>query len=83
MSERPDITLTDDQYARLLDESERTGIDVSDLVGRAIDRAYRPPPTGNLREALEQSFGSWKDRDFDGETYVERLRNGASGRIPD
>ena len=76
MSHRAHVTLTDEQYARLCEESRRTGLSFAELVRRAIDKSYRPGPSGDLEEALDATFGLWKDRDFDGEEYVERLRRG-------
>ena len=77
MSHRAQITLTDEQYARLCEEAQRTGLSFAELVRRAIDGRYEEPPSTEERlQALERSSGAWKDRDFDGEEYVERLRQG-------
>ena len=46
MAHRTQIVLTDAQYARLRDESERTGLALAELVRRAIDLHY--PPAGAL-----------------------------------
>ena len=83
MSHRTQITLTDDQYARLLDESRRTGLALAALVRRAIDRSYGAPDQDDVLRGIEQSFGAWKDRDFDGKTYVEGLRRGMARRLAD
>ncbi len=79
-----EVTLSDDQYARLCEEAQRTGLGLSELIGRAVERAYERPPTEAEREArikdrraaFAQAAGLWKDRDFDGVTYVERIRRG-------
>lgn len=78
---RTQVSLTEEQK-RLLDaRSAATGLSLSELVRRAIDRCY-----GSQRdvvadlEAIEQALGAWRDRDFDGEEYVERMR---SGRRPE
>ena len=84
MGQRIYVTLTDEQYARLCEESRRTGLSLSELVGRAIDRTYDQPLTDAAREALQEdrlaafaeAAGIWSDRDFDGKTYVERIRRG-------
>jgi hypothetical protein len=34
-------------------------------------------------KAINEGFGAWKDRDFDGESYVESLRCGAGRRVAD
>lgn len=77
MSHRAQVTLTDEQYARLCEEARRTGLSFAELVRRAVDRAYPAPAPGDLEAALADSFGAWKDRDFDGEEYVERIRRGS------
>ena len=81
MSHRTQITLTDEQYALLRDESRRTGVGLAELVRRAVDRSYGLPTTEERLKALRDSFGAWKDRDFDGEQYVERLRRGMARRL--
>jgi hypothetical protein len=42
MSRKTQITLEDRQHAFLLDEAERTGLSMAELVRRAIDAVYRP-----------------------------------------
>lgn len=77
MSHRTQITLTDEQYARLCEESRRSGLALPELIRQAIDNSYGKAPADDLFSALDESFGAWKDRDFDGKTYVERLRGTA------
>ena len=81
MSHRTQITLTDEQYARLCAESRRTGVGLAELVRRAVDRSYGQASIEERLQALHDSFGAWKDRDFDGEQYVERLRRGMARRL--
>ena len=83
MSHRAHVTLTDEQHARLCEDSRRTGLSLSELVRQAIDRSYGTASgsTEDRLETLERSFGAWKDRDFDGEEYVERLRRGMTHRL--
>ena len=81
MSHRTQITLTDEQYARLLDESRRTGLGLAELVRRALTRSYGDAPTVDVLRALDESFGVWSDRDFDGAEYVEGLRRGMARRL--
>ncbi len=83
MSRRTQITLTDEQYARLREESRRSGLGLAELVRRALDHRYGAAPGTELRSALDASFASWGDRDFDGASYVERLRHGMSRRLAD
>lgn len=80
MSRRTQITLNDAQYERLKRESERTGRSLAELVRRALNLVYGTPAQGAHR-GLEQSFGAWADRDFDGASYVDSLRRGMGRRM--
>ena len=77
MAHRTQLTLTDEQYARLQTLSRATGLSLSELVRRAVDRSY----AAGGRAGLERSFGSWKGRRLDGEGYVERMRSGLARRL--
>lgn len=81
MSHRTQITLTDDQYARLKHESERSGVGLAELVRRALDLAYGGVDDERAAEALAVSFGAWQAREEDGAQYVERLRRGIARRL--
>ena len=62
MSRRTQITLTDRQHALLLDEAQRTGLSLAELIRRSVDRVYRPhvrPSVGGL----ELSVGVWRRPD--------------------
>ena len=78
MSHRTQITLTDAQYARIKRESERTGLGLAELIRRSLAATYRTHGAERAA-ALEESFGAWGDRDFDGEEYVERIRRPGLG----
>ena len=79
---RTQITLSDEQYARLRRESRRSGLGLAELVRRAVDATFpgEATPKDALRR-LDESFGSWSDRDFDGATYVDSIRRGMGGRL--
>jgi hypothetical protein len=62
MSHRTQITLTDRQHAFLLNEKERTGLAVAELVRRAIDTTYRPHNRERVH-GLELSLGLWRSPD--------------------
>lgn len=80
MSHRTQITLSDHQYAVLRRQSERTGLGLAELVRRSLAATYGTD--GLLDEqALDDSFGAWRDRDFDGAIYVEELRPGLGRRL--
>ena len=81
MSHRTQITLTDEQYARLCKESERSGLALAELVRRALDQTYGARTAADVKQALKVSVGSWKDRDFDGASYVKGLRRGVAHRL--
>lgn len=80
MSHRTQITLTDRQYAVLKRESERTGLGLAELVRRALAASYDARDRLD-DDALDESFGAWRDRDFDGAAYVEELRPGLGRRL--
>ncbi|MGH8898019.1 MAG: ribbon-helix-helix protein, CopG family [Egibacteraceae bacterium] len=74
---RTQISLTEGQKRQLDAESAKTGLSLSELIRRAIDRCYRRMRDLDADlEAIQQAAGAWQDRDFDGEEYVERLRPG-------
>lgn len=81
MSHRTQITLTDQQYERLLDESDRTGLGLAELVRRALTRCYGEVTANERVRVLRESAGVWSDREGDGEEYVEHLRRGMARRI--
>ena len=81
MAHRTQTTLTDDQYARLRRESERSGLGLAELVRRALDRRYGAVDDEGAEAALSDSFGAWPARDLDGEAYVEGLRRGVARRL--
>ena len=62
MSRRTQITLTDRQHAFLVDESARTGLPLSELVRRAVDKTYRPHERPTIK-GMEISLGVWRRPD--------------------
>jgi hypothetical protein len=81
MAHRTQIILSDALYARLLRESQRTRRSMGELVREAVTATYGIGTASDAGDALEESLGAWKDRDVDGETYVERLRAGMERRL--
>ena len=81
MSHRTQITLEDAQYERLRAEARQTGLGLAELVRRAVDKTYGRPGTDEFREAVDQAFGAWSERDADGEAYVERIRTARADRF--
>ncbi|HET6612933.1 MAG TPA: ribbon-helix-helix domain-containing protein [Kofleriaceae bacterium] len=74
---RTQISVTEAQKRRLDARAAETGLSLSDLVRRAIDHLY--PETRDQdadTDAILQALGAWKDRDYGGEAYVDRMRPG-------
>jgi hypothetical protein len=78
---RTQITLTDSQYARLRDESSRTGRSLAALIRRALDEHYDEVSNGGRLELLDSAFGAWADRRESGAAFVERVRAGTARRL--
>jgi len=78
MSHRTQITLSDEQYERLKRESAESGLSIAELVRRRLDGPRELPAEEKL-DAIRASRGAWKDRDFDGKQYVERIRRPGLG----
>lgn len=81
MSHRTQITLTDEQYERLRQESLKSGVGLAELVRRALDHTYGCQSQEKFLAALEASFGCWTDREEDGAAYVEAKRRGMARRL--
>ncbi len=78
---RTQITLTDSQYARLRDESARTGHSLAALVRRALDEHYDELSSAERLQLLDGAFGAWSDRRESGAELVERVRSGTARRL--
>lgn len=83
MSHRTQITLTDSQYERLLDESRQTGLGLAELVRRALTRCYGEASRDERLLILRETFGAWQDREISGEESVEQMRRGMGHRLAD
>ena len=82
MSHRTQITLTDAQYSRLQAESAQTGVSLAELVRRSLNAVYGSRDGGwGTADILAESFGAWRDRQLDGEAYVNALRRGMARRL--
>lgn len=78
---RTQITLTDAQYARLRDESARTGISLAGLIRQALDERYQPLSEAERLRLLDSAFGAWAEHEETGEEYVELVRSGTRRRL--
>jgi hypothetical protein len=78
---RTQITLTDSQYARLRDESARSGRSLAELVRRALDERYEDVSQADRLRLLNSAFGAWAHRSESGAEFVERVRSGTARRL--
>ncbi|MGH2981255.1 MAG: hypothetical protein ACRDKV_04320 [Solirubrobacterales bacterium] len=75
MSHRLQITLTDAQYRRLQDESNRTGASLAELTRQAVEATYPPlAPLEQRLKWLDEAFGAWADREDDFDAMIRQLR---------
>jgi hypothetical protein len=62
--------------------SKASGASISELIRRAIRSTYRRELTTEEKlEALDRSFGSWRDREFTGAEYVDAIRGDLNERL--
>lgn len=80
MTHRTQITLEDEQYARLSAESAETGLSLAELVRRALDSAYPRMTTAERRAALDASFGAWSE-DPERDEALADLRPGLGEKL--
>jgi hypothetical protein len=78
---RTQVTLTDTQYARLRDESARSGHSLAELVRRALDERYGAVSKADRLRLLDAAFGAWGHREEGGAEFVERVRSGTVRRL--
>jgi len=74
---RTQISLTPEERRILDDRSARTGRSISALIRDAVDTVYgsERSPEDDIA-VMRRAFGSWKNRDLDGEAWVEQMRSG-------
>ncbi len=78
---RTQITLTDGQYARLREESAKTGQSLAALIRRALDERYHETSDEERLKLLDAAFGAWPGRRENGAAFVERVRSGTARRL--
>ena len=74
---RTQISLTEEDRSILDAEAARTGRSISSLIRDAVTQTYgfRRDAEQDAR-AIDIALGAWRDREVDGETYVEGIRSG-------
>lgn len=79
--ERTQIYLSRREIEALDTVARQTGKTRSHLIREAIEEKYLPagPTPDEWERALREAAGAWKDRDFDGKEYVERIRQPGLG----
>lgn len=78
---RTQIYLGDEEVEMLDRAAAATGASRSELIRRAIRRTFGTPTKEERLRALEESAGSWKDRDFTGAEYVDAIRGDLNERL--
>ena len=72
------ISLTAAERCALDEEAARTGRSISALVRDAVNVVYGVKRAAEDDLAItRKAFGAWKDRESDGESWVEGLRSGS------
>ena len=80
MAHRTQITLTDEQYARLRAESASTGSSIAELIRRAVEQKYGALTGEEKLAALDASFGAWSEAEGeDRAAYLRELRGPGLG----
>ena len=81
---RTQILLEDAQYERLRRQSQASGTRIGELVRRAVDQVYGSTTAPDRLAALDASFRTAAEDEFDGLAggdYVERQRRGLDQRL--
>ena len=82
VSRKTQITLSDRQYAFLVDEAERTGLSMAELVRRCIDAVYRPFTRPRIRGfELSVALAHRPDAALVGRRYNRRRKGGRRPRL--
>lgn len=84
MAHRMQITLTDDQYARLRQRSAESGVSIAELIRQRLDERPRQFTLEERLQAVRDTAGAWADEpdaQESGTEYVDRLRIGFDERM--
>lgn len=76
--QRTQISLTDEERRALDAAAARTGRSLSALIRDAVEKVYGPErSTEDDLRAMREAFGSWKNHEPDGATWVDQRRSGS------
>ncbi|MHB1511409.1 MAG: ribbon-helix-helix protein, CopG family [Acidimicrobiales bacterium] len=76
--QRTQISLTSEERRALDKVAARTGRSISALIRDAVETVYGAERSvDDDLAAMRRAFGAWKDRDFDGRAWVDRIRSGS------
>jgi hypothetical protein len=76
--QRTQISLTAEERRTLDAEAARTGRSISSLIRSAVEAVYGSERSSEDDLAMmRRAFGSWKDRDTDGQAWVDDRRSGS------
>lgn len=78
---RTQIYLSDADLALLDGAAEATGASRSELIRRAVRRAYGESTKAERLRALDASAGSWTSRRLAGADYVDAVRGDLNERL--
>lgn len=74
---RTQIYLDETLFYLLKEESKKQGKPMSEIIRRKLWTSFRPEDKKRvLLESAKKVFGLWKDREFDPEIYVRKIRKG-------
>ena len=69
------VDLPEDQIERLRDYCEREHVSRAEAVRRGVEALLAQRKKEETKRILDASFGMWKDRGIDTDTYLKELRS--------
>ncbi len=78
---RIQVNLGDDEHALLDRVARATGDSRSELIRRAVRHTYGTASTKKKLQALQDTAGTWSNRQFTGAQYVDAIRGDLNDRL--